>query len=57
MEAWVRRRLPSRRIAADAFIAWEWLDEIDPLLELEPGEKHPSDGADDVARSVLDVVA
>ncbi len=53
VEAWVRRHLPCRRIDAERFVSWGWLDEIDPLLQLPPGAPHPPEGADDVAETIL----
>ncbi len=55
VEAWVRRHLPARRIDAERFVSWGWLDEIDPLLELPPGARHPPGGAGDVAEAILEM--
>lgn len=53
VEAWVRRHLPCRRIDAESFVSWDWLDEIDPLLELPRGPRHPPDGAGTIAEQIL----
>lgn len=57
VEAWVQRHLPCRRIDAEAFVAWEWLDAVDPLLELPRNAPDPPDGGDDVAQTVLEMLA
>ena len=53
VEAWVRENLPCRRIDAESFVSWSWLDDIAPLLELPRGAPHPPDGADAVAEQIL----
>ncbi len=56
LEAWVRRRLPCRMIAPEAFVSWQWLEEIDRLLELARQAVGPPDGANAVAQQVLNLL-
>ena len=56
VEAWVRRHLPCRRIDAESFISWRWLDDIEPLLALPAGEQQPPGGADDAAVRILEML-
>ncbi len=53
VEAWVRRHLSCRRIEAERFVTWGWLDEIEPLLGLPRRDPHPTDGAGTVAEAIL----
>ena len=56
VEAWVRDHLPCRRIDAESFVSWGWLDEIDPLLELPRGRIDSPGGADAIAQRVLEMI-
>ncbi len=56
VEAWVRSRLPARRIEPGSFASWAWLDDLDPVLELPRNAHPPPDGGDDAARVVLEML-
>ncbi len=56
VEAWVRRHLPCRRVDAESFIAWRWLEEIEPLLAMPAGRRHPPGGAADAAERILSLL-
>ncbi len=56
VESWVRRHLPSRRVDAASFVSWDWLDEIDPLLELPRGRRHAPGGAGTIAEGILEMI-
>ncbi|MEM7582358.1 MAG: hypothetical protein AAF560_03180 [Acidobacteriota bacterium] len=53
LEAWVREHLPHRRISADAFVAWGWLDEIEPLLSQPRSTALRDEGGGTVAQHLL----
>ncbi len=55
VEAWVKRHLPHRRIDAESFVSWGWLDDVDPLLALPRGQPHPPGGAGAVAERILEM--
>ncbi len=55
VEAWVRQHLPHRRIDAESFVSWGWLDDIDPLLALPRGRPNPDGGAVAVAERILEM--
>ncbi len=55
VEAWVRGHLPCRRIDAESFVSWRWLDEIEPLLGLPRGRPDPPDGAAAVAERIIEM--
>ena len=56
VEDWVRRHLPGRRIDAEAFVSWRWLEEIEPLLELPRNPTAPPDGGDAIAEAILETL-
>ncbi len=55
LETWVQHHLPHRRIAAEAFVTWGWLDEIEPLLSQPRKPPTSPDGSERVARILVDL--
>ncbi|MEM7353269.1 MAG: hypothetical protein AAF657_20910 [Acidobacteriota bacterium] len=54
LEAWVRRHLPHHRIDPRAFAAWQWLDEIEPLLEQPRQNTGEAEGGEAAAAQILE---
>lgn len=57
LEIWVRSNLPCLRIDPQAFAAWQWLDDITPLLALPRRPAGTLDGDDAIADLVLSQLA
>ncbi len=55
LEAWVQDHLPYRRIGADAFAEWGWLDDIEPLLAQSKRSPESPDGGELVAQRLLEI--